>query len=339
MTTGAIRTIRTIRPRGVEAARAIAFMSIAALLVSSGCASAVSKAPAAPHVGISTRDVSGPTLAGWLQDNPVALGRRRGEDQERERLAAERAAEKADAEAARAAEAREAAEAAKAPPNCEVEARKAIAALEVGDLDVAEKWAQIVIAKNPRDYPYAYVVLGDVELARGHAQAAYDAYAKALSLDPDDAWTVQRAAQALVKLGKRDAARMLLRGWLTKHDASDVDAWNALGWLDFDAADSAAAKDSFERACRLSGGKDPESWYGLAVIAARRSDTREAVRTLTALFALQPERRLVVERDPAFFRLRWWADVAALFADGPMAAARAAAEAKKTAVAPRRAAP
>jgi predicted Zn-dependent protease len=319
--------------------RSIVSASAAALLAVSGCAATPAKSPVAPHVGISTADVSGPTLAGWLQDNPVALGRRRAEQEQSARLEAERAAEQADAEATRAAEAREAAEAAKAPPNCDVEARKATAALEEGDLEAAERWARIVVAKNPRDYPYAYVVLGDVELARGHAQAAFDAYAKAMPLDPDDAWTVQRAAQALVKLGKRDAARALLRGWLAKHEASDADAWNALGWLDLDAADGAAAKDSFEHACRVSGGKDPESWYGLAVLAARRTDAKEAVRTLTALFALQPERRIVVERDPAFFRLRCWADVASLFADGPMAAARAAADGKKTAAAPRKPAP
>ncbi len=342
MTTRPTRNVRWLLTLGERLPCSGLAASAAAVLALSGCAGARPRAPTAPHLGLSARDVSGMSVSAWLQDNPTAYERRRAEAREREREAAERAAEQADAEATRASaerEAREAAEAAKAHPNCDAEARKATAALEAGDLDEAERWARIVVAKNPRDYPYAHVVLGDVALARGRPQAAYDAYATAMTLDPDDAWTVQRAAQAQVKLGKRDAARTLLRGWLGKHEASGAEAWDALGWLDLDAADGDGAKGAFERACRVSGGKDPEAWYGLALLAARRSDAKEAVRTLTALFALQPERRLVVEREPAFFRLRWWAEVAALFADAPMAAARAAADAKQGATASRKPGP
>jgi outer membrane protein OmpA-like peptidoglycan-associated protein/Flp pilus assembly protein TadD len=276
---------------------------------------------------LAARDVSGDEVAAWLQDNPTALARReaaRREAEEQAELDAERAAD----EAARAEEAKRDEEAAKAPPACDAEMKKATAALETGDLDEAERWAKSVVARNPKDYPYAYVVLGDVALARGQHQAAYDFYAQAMALDPSDGWTVQRAAQALVKLGKHEEARKLLREWLTLHPDADADAWDALAWLEMDAGDGKRAKEAFENANRLAKGKDPEAWYGLALLAARRGDAKEVVRTLTELFALEPERRLVIERDPAFFRLRWYKDVAALFDEPHMAAARTAAKAK-----------
>lgn len=302
--------------------------TLAALAAAIGCATASPRAATvrAPRQ-LAAAHVSGEEVASWLQDNPTALARReadRREAEERARLDAEREAD----EVARAEEARAAELAAKAPPTCDVEMKQASDALARRDLDEAERWARVVVERNPKDYPYAYVILGDVALGRGQWQAAYDFYARAMALDPNDGWAVQRAAQALVKLGKPTEARALLRGWLAAHPETDGDAWDALAWLELDAGDGKAAKEAFEHASRVAGGKDPEAWYGLAMLAARRSDVKETARALEALFALEPERRLVVERDPAFFRLRWFKELAALFDEPHMAEARAALKAK-----------
>jgi outer membrane protein OmpA-like peptidoglycan-associated protein len=65
------------------------------------------------------------------------------------------------------------------------------------------------------------------------------------------------------------------------------------------------------------------------MIAARRGDPKATEKALTALFDLEPERRLVIERDPTFFRMRIHGNVAALFSAKKMADAKVAAEKKK----------
>ncbi|MBX7196994.1 MAG: OmpA family protein [Sandaracinaceae bacterium] len=256
------------------------------------------------HSGLDRAAVSGPEIARWLNDNPTAL--------------AAKARPKTEGVVPPAAVAEP------EPPDPEPIMKKAVEALEAGDLATAEKLAQQVIALDPQGYPYAWVVLGDVALAAHAWEKALGHYQKAHALDPDDGWTVQRIAQVLVKLGRLVEARDALRTFTDERDA-DADTWDALAWLELDLGDPKRAEAAFLKALEQSDDQDVEALYGLAMIHARRGDALAVEKDLRALFALAPERRLVIERDPTFFRVRIHPKVAALFTGKLMAEAKLAA--------------
>src|SRR5262249_22812990 len=154
---------------------------------------------------------------------------------------------------------------------------------------------------------------------------ALASYRKAIALAPEQgAWTV-RASQALDKLGRGKDGRDELRAFVKAHPTTvDAETWVALGWLEHDLGDVSRAEEAFRTAEKASEGKDAEAFFGLAVIAANKTDAKEVERTLRALFAIEPERRIEVERDPAFFRVRIDPKVKALFTPALMAEAKAA---------------
>lgn len=273
--------------------------------------------------GIDRTAAKGQEIATWLNDNPTSLARRAKDG------ASTTLADKGDAPAEDEGKNDE-----EEAPDAEPIMRKAAEALQAGDYATAAKRARDVIAIDPKGYPYAYVILGDVALAQKQYQEALESYKKALELDPDDGWAAQRMAQVYQKLGKLPEARALLRKFTADHPGADADTWDALAWIELDLGDMKRAEEAFKKALEASDGKDAEAWYGLAMIHARRGDPIAVQKDLEALFALQPERRLVIERDPTFFRMRIYPNVAALFSPKAMAAAKLAAANKPKVDAP-----
>jgi outer membrane protein OmpA-like peptidoglycan-associated protein len=290
------------------------------LALLTGCASSNAwpeKGPVAPKAGgIDRKVVNKDELAALLNDNPTSLARRAKDGVGGSAMASKGGG-----------------------PNDvndgpELDAgpimKKAVEALEAKNYGEADKLAREVIAIDPKGYPYAYVILGDVALeSTKDYEAALTNYKKAMELDPKDGWAAQRAAQALMKLKKPQEARALLRKFTDANPDTDADTWDALAWMEMELGDWGKAEHAFKEALRVSQGKDPEAWYGLALIYARRQDYAGVEKALAALFDLQPERRLVIERDPTFFRARINAKVAALFSPKLMAEAKLAAEKKK----------
>jgi outer membrane protein OmpA-like peptidoglycan-associated protein/Tfp pilus assembly protein PilF len=305
------------------------FLSLA-LVAEGGCAGAGVPQPGVVRpkaAGIDRKAVTGDELAKLLGDNPFAIANREREEAEEKRVAEEKAKDAEEKAADAKADAEEAARKAK-QEKVEALMKKAGAALESKSFDVAQDAAKQVIALDGENYPYAYVILGDTFLEAHDYGKALEAYKKAMELDPNDGWAAQRAAQALSKLKRPTDARDLLRKYVAAHPDADADTWDALAWLELDTGDLKKAEAAFQSSVKASNGKDAEAWYGLAMIAAHRNDPDATARALEALFALEPERRLVIERDPTFFRARLWPNVRSLFSPQKMAEAKKAADAK-----------
>lgn len=289
-------------------------------LLLTGCASSAwpEKGPVAPRVsGVGRTVVDKDQLAALLNDNPTALARRAKEGAGDSAVAAKGGGPGG-------------ADAVEAPaPDAGPIMKKAVAALEARDFAEADKLAREVIAIDPKGYPYAYVIVGDVALESRDYASALENYKKAMELDPKDGWAAQRAATALQKLKKPLEARATLRKFTEQNPNADADTWDALAWMEMELGDTKKAEHAFNEAIRVSEGNDAEAWYGLALIYAQRHDSKGTEKALTALFALQPERRLVIERDPTFFRMRIHPNVAALFSPKLMAESKVAAEKKK----------
>lgn len=307
------------------AKQAMRFAPVLVLLsacAAQGCASGASwpgKGPvAAKSEGIDRKVVNKDELAALLNDNPTSLARR--------------AKDVADSALASKGGGPNGTDGPDAPPGPDAGPimKKAVAALEAKDYADADKLAREVIAIDPKGYGYAYVILGDVALesTRDYATALTH-YKKAMELDPKDGWAAQRAAQALMKLKKPQEARALLRKFTEQNPDTDADTWDSLAWMEMELGDTPKAEHAFKQALRVSQNKDPEAWYGLALIYAQRNDAAGVEKALAALFELQPERRLVIERDPTFFRARINPKVAALFSPKLMADSKVAAEKKK----------
>jgi outer membrane protein OmpA-like peptidoglycan-associated protein/Flp pilus assembly protein TadD len=292
-----------------------------------GCSSSgvPAKGAVSPKTGgIDRKVVDKDQLAALLNDNPTSLARRAKDGSDDSAVAKGEGAQDDQGKGGGPAGDDE-----PAAPDDEPIMKKAQAALEAKDYANAEKFAKQVIAIDPKGYSYAYVILGDVALEQKKYEEALGYYKKAIELDPKDGWAAQRAAQVYQKLGRANEARGVLRKHVMSNPAADADTWDALAWLELDLGDMKAAEQAFQKAIEASGGKDAEAWYGLAMIAARRGDPKATEKALTALFDLEPERRLVIERDPTFFRMRIHSNVKALFDGKKMAEAKLAAEKKK----------
>lgn len=297
------------------------------LVFAIGCASggAPGKGTVSPKTGgIDRKVVDKDELAALLNDNPTALARK-AKDGKDDSAVAKGNGQDGDDQGKGGGPADDE----PAAPDADPLMKKAQAALEAKDYANAEKYAKEVIAIDPKGYPYAYVILGDTALEQKKYEEALGYYKKAIELDPKDGWAAQRAAQVYQKLGRPNDARGVLRKHVMSNSDADADTWDALAWLELDLGDMKAAEQAFQKAIEASGGKDAEAWYGLAMIAARRGDPKATEKALTALFDLEPDRRLVIERDPTFFRMRIHANVKALFDGKKMAEAKVAAEKKK----------
>lgn len=181
--------------------------------------------------------------------------------------------------------------------------KRAQAALDAHNLDSADKLAHEALGVDAAT-PDAYVVLGDVALARHRAPDALASYGRALTLDPKNGWALVRISEALTQLGRQGEARARLRAFVADHPDAIPDVFDALGWMEMDASDGARAKAAFARALEVSQERDADAWYGLAVLAADASDATEMERALRRLLALDPTRRDEIQHDEAFEPLR-----------------------------------
>jgi tetratricopeptide (TPR) repeat protein len=201
------------------------FPSVFVVAFAVGCASSgvPPKGSVSPKSGgIDRKVVDKDELAALLNDNPTSLARRAKDgasDPNGEAVAKGDDGQGGGPEAS----AEE-----PAPPDPAPIMQKAQAALEAKDYANAQKYAQQVIDMDPKGYPYAYVILGDVALEQKKYEQALAYYKKAIELDPKDGWAAQRAAQVLDKMGKKAEARGILRKHVMANDKVDADTWDAL---------------------------------------------------------------------------------------------------------------
>jgi tetratricopeptide (TPR) repeat protein len=206
--------------------------------------------------------------------------------------------------------------------------KKAEGALEAKNMDEAEKDARAVIGADPKGYGAAYAVLGEVEASRGAWADALRDFEKGLALEPNEDSTMVHVAEALEELGKKTEARDRLRAYAAAHAEASSDLDDALGWAELEGKDAARAEAAFRAALKATGDKDADAFYGLAVIAADRNDARATEKALSAVFALEPERRIEASKDEAFADVRRSPVVKALFTKKKMLEAEAAAQSK-----------
>jgi tetratricopeptide (TPR) repeat protein len=202
--------------------------------------------------------------------------------------------------------------------------KRAHAALDAKDYDGAEKLAREVVAHDDKDAD-AYVVLGDVKLARHANDEALALFDKAIAIDPADDWATVRACEALGALGRHAEARDRLRAFAAAHAKASEDLYDALGWAELDGHDPARAEAAFRRALEVTGDKDADAWYGLALVAADKGDAAAAERALRECFARDPARRIEASKEDGLDSVRSSPGIRALFTKDKLDEARRAA--------------
>jgi tetratricopeptide (TPR) repeat protein len=236
----------------------------------------------------------------WLSIVGLALGCASTESAHREANSA-KAPMKAESQKA---EPQEEAEEDEHEPDVDAIVTRAERAVEAKDWTLAEKLAKQAIELDAAGYPYAYVVLGDVVFAKGDHARALALFKKALALDPNDGWATLRAADALGELNRNEEARQMLRTFVASHADAESDVFVALGASELEQGDTLRAETAYRRALDHSAGKDADALYGVALVAARRGKAVETARALSALFAVDPDRRDEVRRDERFRKIR-----------------------------------
>ncbi|HEV3193013.1 MAG TPA: tetratricopeptide repeat protein [Polyangiaceae bacterium] len=191
------------------------------------------------------------------------------------------------------------------------------AAADAKEYDRAARLAEQAINADPRSYPEAYRVLGEVALAKHEPAAALARYEAAAALEPDQGWPVAGAAEALTALGRKEEARTRLRDFIAAHPNADSDAYDGLAWAEYEVGHTAAAQAAFRAALKASHDEDADAHYGLAVLAADREDAATAASELRAVLAIEPERWDALKNDDAFAGIRNAPPIRALLAKKP----------------------
>jgi tetratricopeptide (TPR) repeat protein len=122
-------------------------------------------------------------------------------------------------------------------------------------LDEAEQETQAALAIDPH-VPGYYVTQGLIHYRHSKWPLALAAAEAALALDPDNAGAVNLRAEALRKLGRKDAARDHLHEQLAR-DPDDPYTHASLGWSYLEKGNRDKAMEHFREALRL----DPELDY------------------------------------------------------------------------------
>ncbi len=165
-------------------------------------------------------------------------------------------------------------------------------ALELQDLDRAEKWARVRLALAPNDAS-SRVILGRVLLARGDPAGAEVEYEQALKSDPASEDTLF----ALVELSAADhpqKARARLEQFLARNPDRAARVLFELGRLDATQGKLSDAADKFKRAIALDDAQSGPAREALA-------QTYEVLHDTDAAIA---EDLQILEDDPEALELR-----------------------------------
>jgi arylsulfatase A-like enzyme/Tfp pilus assembly protein PilF len=163
----------------------------------------------------------------------------------------------------------------------------AAAYLETTDLDKAQRYAERALELDRTD-PYAHYQVAQVHFERGRTSEAERFARQALELDP-------RYGSAFVLLGSAALARRdhaEARGHFdaaieVEPGVSGPAAYNAIGWLELDRKDLAAAREAFQESLRLDSRHGP-AYAGLAELSLTQGRFDEAAQALRAAVEYMP---------------------------------------------------
>lgn len=183
--------------------------------------------------------------------------------------------------------ARDATEAAIArrPVDPELQAQLAELCLESGDAAGAEAAAHAAVRESPTSNE-AWAELGRVLVTGKEYGHAAESFSKAIDLDCDDVWSMQNLAQALLKLGRADAAEREYRRALKAKPRFGL-AWLGLGQLLEEKGDKPGAELAFRNAL-ANPIRRPAELLTLARFCKSRQWTEAAVTNYTAAIRLNP---------------------------------------------------
>lgn len=161
---------------------------------------------------------------------------------------------------------------------------RAVDRLSRGDLDAAEHDFDIVVKLAPQ-FVAAHANLGVLRRRRGEVSGAFDAYRKALAIDPDNPVVLGNLAALYASLGRaRDA-----RAALALADLGEATPYTILARGDLELADGRFddALKLYRRAAR-AGPKLPEPYVAIARLERARGRPESARRALDRALRLVP---------------------------------------------------
>jgi len=148
------------------------------------------------------------------------------------------------------------------------------------------------IAEDRRDAT-RWMRLGMACEANGLLQAARDAYARAVALDPHDARVTYRLALVDARAGSVDDAIAEMRQVIALNPQYAPAHWRLGLWL-LDRNDTAGAERAFARAAEIDPA-DASGWNGLARVHLQRNQNQQAADLLEKRLATAPGDRYALQ--------------------------------------------
>jgi tetratricopeptide (TPR) repeat protein len=158
-------------------------------------------------------------------------------------------------------------------------------ALDLGDLDRVERFAQRALARDPAQHE-ALVALGSLLVARREAADALQHLELAARLHPADGRTLSALGMAQLLTERLQAARETFSEAVQRMP-SHIGTWHGLAWSCVLQRDLIGARDAFDHALALNRGFG-ESHGGLAVVDALQGDRAAAQLGIERALRLDP---------------------------------------------------
>jgi tetratricopeptide (TPR) repeat protein len=153
-----------------------------------------------------------------------------------------------------------------------------------GASDKALEYAQAYLRANPNSAD-ALAIIGGAYASMGRGLEAVDALQKASQLDRHNEHIALALADLYNGLDQDDEARRVLEDSV-RSDGAHVNAWMALGRLEEQSGNNAAAETAYRSAVKASD--TPRTNLRLAQFLQRTTRTREAEEILRRVDAMQP---------------------------------------------------
>ena len=156
--------------------------------------------------------------------------------------------------------------------------------VSLGELDAADKTAQEILARQPRQ-ALGHALAGDVAMARGNPAVALEAYRRAQQLEP--------SSQNLMRLFRAQAERdpqgalQLAEQWLRQRPR-DQAVWRALADGHASRGNMAAARVAYEQLLKQAPG-DAEAMNNYAHVLLLLKDVPGAQRMAEQALAAKPD--------------------------------------------------